>query len=84
MNPALSALNRAIHHAQERGAVTFQNRTRDNMIGAHCTLDGKPATICGRLNRFATVATLDPSGPRVEFSWHAVANVLDSGGNFKT
>jgi hypothetical protein len=82
-NPARAALNRAITSAQARGAVTLTNRTVENMTGAACTLDGKPATICGRLERFATVATLDGSAS-AEFSWHACANVLDSGGAFRT
>jgi heat shock protein HslJ len=82
-NPARAALNRAIASAQARGAVTLTNRTPDNMTGAACTLDGKPATITGRCNRFASVATLDLSA-RAEFSWHACANVLDSGGAFRT
>jgi hypothetical protein len=81
---ARQILTRAMSRSIAQGAQTFQNRTIENMTGAQCTLNGLPATVCGRLNRFATVAALDPSGPSAEFSWHTVANVLDKGGDFRT
>lgn len=43
--------------------------------GKECTLDGKPARITGRLNEFATVATI-PDGPSVEFSWQTVDRIM--------
>ena len=46
-------------------------------------LDGKPATIKGRLNKFATVAQIE-SALSCEFSWPAVKRILNKGGNFKT
>ena len=46
-----------------------------------CTLDGKPARICGRLNDFATVTD---GNIGVDFSWHAVSRILDNGGSFKS
>jgi hypothetical protein len=46
-------------------------------------LDGKPAGIYGRLNRFATVAEID--GPlAVEFSWQAVKRIVDNDQKFST
>jgi len=50
--------------------------------GETCTLDGEPARVTGRLNRFATVKTIDPSGPIVEFSWEAVDRMMQVGGYF--
>jgi hypothetical protein len=84
VKPALAALRRITAEAAARGAPVLHNRTAENMTGTACTLNGIPAVVCGRLNAFATVAALDPAGPRAEFSWHAVANVLDSGGTFLT
>ena len=46
-----------------------------------CTLDGKPARIAGRLDRFATIWNEVTS---VEFSWCAVGRILDDGGVFKS
>ena len=50
--------------------------------GGACTLDGEPARVTGRLNRFATVKTIDPSGPIVEFSWEAVDRMMQVGWYF--
>ena len=52
-------------------------------VGRDCTLDGKPATICGRLNDYATVAQY-PQGLRVEYAWPTVARIMESGGAFKS
>lgn len=52
-------------------------------VGAACTLDGRPATISGRRNAFATVAELD--GPlALEWAWETVARIMDAGGAFKS
>jgi hypothetical protein len=53
------------------------------LIAARVTLDGKPAKISGTRQQFATVATIDPNGPAVEFSWPAVARIVATGGKFK-
>ncbi len=83
MNPALAALTRIINRAVAEGAPVLQNRTRENMTGADCTLNGRPALVCGAKERFAQIVARDGSA-RAEFSWHAVANVLDQGGAFKS
>jgi hypothetical protein len=57
---------------KETRMATTDGRT---FVGAECTLDGKPATICGRRNRFATVATL-PTGPTYDYAWQTVAHVM--------
>lgn len=49
--------------------------TGRDYVGADCTLDGERATICGRRNDFATVATI-PDGPRYEYAWATVAHVM--------
>lgn len=54
---------------------------RDNLIGATCTLDGKPATIIGRQNDFATVATTDGK-MRFEWAWATVERIMSKGGRF--
>ena len=51
--------------------------------GSACTLDGRPARVLGRLQRFATVATI-PGGAAVEFSWAAVGRIMGKGGGFKS
>ena len=48
-----------------------------------CTLDGKPATVCGALLDYAVVRSLD--GLRgAEFSWTANKRILSKGGKFKS
>jgi len=48
-----------------------------------CTLNGKPAKICGFKNQFATVAQID--GPlAIEFSWEAVKRIMNKDGKFST
>lgn len=56
---------------------------RAALIETRVTLDGKPACIAGRLNPFATVATLDGKA-RFEFTWETVARIVDKGGKFKS
>lgn len=51
-------------------------------VGEDCTLDGAPATVCGRLNEFGTVACY-PEGPRADFSWDTIARVMNAGGSFR-
>lgn len=55
---------------------TIRKAIADQFAGQACYLDGAPAKIMGRLERFAIVATLDPSGPRVEYDWHTVNLVM--------
>ena len=58
----------------------------DMMLLSHikgCFLDGKPALIYGRLNRFATVAQV--GGPlEAEFSWRAVKRIMDKDRRFSS
>ena len=52
--------------------------------GEPCTLDGVPAKVIGRLNKFATIATYDTNSA-CEFSWFAVKRVMENeGGHFKS
>jgi hypothetical protein len=44
-------------------------------------LDGAPAAICGALQEFATVVAL-PDGPRGQWDWHTVRNIVVGGGAF--
>jgi hypothetical protein len=55
----------------------------DKWTGEPCTLDGKPARIQGRLNEFATVATL-PDGPAYQWAWETVDRIMKAAGNFKS
>lgn len=61
-----------------------QERGRSYVGRTDITLDGTPAAICGRLERFATVAAL-PNGPRFTYAWEAVARIVEmSGGAFRS
>lgn len=52
--------------------------------GKPCTLNGQPAKIMGAMNDHATVATLDPTGSKVEFAWKTVENIMkNKNGEFK-
>lgn len=76
---------------QESGVATGSGSLRerqrrflvDKWSGRHCLLDGQVATICGRLNRFATVAAIG-RGPSAEFAWETVGRVMECGGKFTT
>lgn len=46
-------------------------------VGRDCTLDGKPATIQGRLLDFGIVAQW-PQGLRVEYAWSTIAHVVEN------
>ena len=59
-----------------------QDRRRARYSGLAVTLDGEPAWIHGYRNDFATVATIDASGPAFDWSWRAVARVVSRGGRF--
>ena len=50
--------------------------------GQDCTLEGCPARVVGRLERFATVRTNDGRFSAV-YAWETVARVMGKGGNFK-
>lgn len=60
----------------------FHERIADRFAGRDCTLNGIPARICGRLHRFATVATV--SGLcSVEFAWPTVERIMERDGQFQ-
>lgn len=46
------------------------------------TVNGKPATISGYSNRFATVTELK-TGYSAEYAWEAVRHVMQDGGKFQ-
>lgn len=57
----------------------------DKWVGQSCTLNGKPATIAGRLKRFAFVAPLNLSdGGGVEYSWEVVDRTMNGTKAFKS
>ena len=62
--------------SERKRSVSHTQSLANNWSGSPCTLDGRPAKITGRLNPFATVASLDPSYPAAEFSWEAVNRVM--------
>lgn len=50
----------------------------DKWAGQSCTLNGKPATIAGRLCQFAIVAPLNLSdGGGVEWCWETVDRIMN-------
>lgn len=56
----------------------------ERWTGERCYLDGAPARIVGRLNRFATVAPDNPDVPAIDYSWHTVNRVMERGRYFET
>lgn len=56
------------------------------MTPGFCTLDGRPAVVCGFRERFAHVARITTDAPHsVEYSWHAVKHVIEHrNGAFKS
>lgn len=56
---------------------------KDRLTDALVTLNGVPARICGRLNRFPTVAAL-PMGEAYQYCWETVRHIVDDcGGKFE-
>jgi hypothetical protein len=55
----------------------------EKYAGANCTLDGRPATICGRLLDYAIIRQL-PNGGDFQWAWGTVARVMQAGGNFRS
>jgi hypothetical protein len=49
----------------------------DRSLDYKLTVNGHPATICGRLNPFAMVVALDGSGVKAEYAWDTVKRILD-------
>jgi hypothetical protein len=54
-----------------------------SFVGQECTLDGKPATVAGRLLDHGIVAQY-PQGLRVEFAWPTIARIMTAGGEFRS
>lgn len=63
----------------------MRQKEKDNLVLlSHirgCTLDMEPAAICGRLNRFATVAQLKGQ-LTAEFSWEATKRIMNKNQKF--
>ena len=57
------------------GQDTIVEAIANRWAGKPCYLNDKPAKIVGRLNPFATVATMDGS-QSVEFSWHTINRIM--------
>lgn len=55
-----------------------------HLIAQEVTLNGRKAVICGAMQPWATVATLD-SERRIsgEFAWHTAERIVKSGGDFR-
>ena len=56
----------------------------DKYTGQRCQLDGQEARIVGRLNDFATIATLDGTDIHGEWSWEAVDRIMSTTKEFHT
>ena len=54
------------------------------LVIAQVRLNGVRAKITGRLQSFPHVSQLDPPYQSVEYSWYAVARVVENGGEFST
>jgi len=58
----------------------FQLIDKGNAMGI--TLDGLPAALAGARNDYGIVRLLNGKGGDVEFSWTAIARILNKGGAF--
>ena len=58
-------------------------QSRREACASRVTIDGRPAVITGAREPFAHVRSLDGVSD-VEFSWVAIARVLDKGGAFRS
>jgi hypothetical protein len=56
-------------------AIIRVREIADRWTGAYCWLDGKLATVSGRLNSHATIAILDGS-QSVQFAWATVNRIM--------
>ena len=69
-------------------AATIRKEHRpiaNKWAGQSCTLNGKPATVAGRLKRFAFVAPLNLSdGGGLEFCWETVDRIMSGTKAFKS
>lgn len=61
----------------------IEREIANQFAGKSCWLDGKEAKVGGRLNRFATVATLDGK-QSLEYSWHVVNRVMRANREFRS
>lgn len=52
------------------------------LVGRDCTIDNRPARICGRLCDYAVIVTLDGK-IRAEWAWSTAADIMARGGKFK-
>lgn len=50
----------------------------DKHTGQRCRLNGQEAKVVGRLNDFATIATLGDTGLYSEWSWEAVDRIMST------
>ena len=64
------------------GGTTDEQRRE--LIQSRVTLDGRPASISGRQQQFATVAAIDGTYLAVEFCWSTVARIVARDGQFHT
>jgi len=58
----------------------FELIDKGNAMGV--TLDGQPAAMAGARSDFGVVRLLSGKGGDVEYSWSAIARILDNGGAF--
>jgi hypothetical protein len=66
----------------ENGYDSPAAKWRDDNL---CTLDDMPAKIIGWKERHATVACLDiENGMAFQWSWAAVAHIMENGRNFRS
>ena len=56
----------------------MSQQDRDRLVGVSVTLDGRPATVTGRLEDFPQVR--DFNGNSREYCWHTVRNIVDNKG----
>ena len=51
---------------------------KNRLVDTHVTLNGKPASVCGRLCDFPHIRDLNPEGLDVEYCWETVKHFVDN------
>lgn len=59
------------------------NAIAERWAGEPCTLNGRPAKITGSAHDAGSVGTLDPTGPKAQWSWPAIDRIMQSDREFR-
>ena len=63
--------------------MRLHQKIADKWTSQLCTLDGQMAIVCGRLNNFASIRSIDEPWKYAQFSWIAVDRIMNKDKAFK-